>query len=81
MDIKKLMREPGFPTDLTTANQQIEIYRVELEAANARIATAENRAKWLQNEIDNLRFALAWIEDQDPQIIERAREKFDLAEG
>ncbi len=32
-------------------------------------------------EIAKLRAALSWIEDQDPQIVEVAREKFNLEQA
>jgi hypothetical protein len=34
-----------------------------------------------RQEIDRLRAALSWIEDQDPQIVDAARTKFNLEQS
>lgn len=41
-------------------------------------ALARHEIKQRDAEIERLRAALSWIEDQEPQIVAWARKKFDL---
>lgn len=64
-----------------TPDEVLECLRSEADAINDRDVIGDMRPLLLTEaakELEGLWAAISWIEDQDPQIVDAARERFGL---